>query len=235
MPSAAIIVIGNEILTGKFADENAPWLVGRLRALGCDLGRIVTIPDTLDGIAAEVAACSAAYDWVFTTGGVGPTHDDLTFEGVAWAFGVNTARHPTLAKILEDKLAERCTEAAYKMAEVPVGAELWWDGDFAYPLVVMRNVCVFPGVPMLLKLKFDAVAHRFAGIPISTDRVTTLFSEPEIADTLTAAAARWPTVAIGSYPRFEVRPPVVIITMESRDTAALSECGAHLRESLRSE
>lgn len=229
MPSAAIIVIGNEILTGKFADDNAPWLVARLRALGCDLGRIVTIPDTLHAIANEVAACSPHFDWVFTSGGVGPTHDDLTFEGVAQAFGVATIRHPTLSKILEDKLGERCTPAAYKMAEVPAGVELWWDGDFAYPLVVMRNVCIFPGVPMLLKLKFDAVAHRFAGVPVSTDRVTTLRTEPEIADTLTAAAARWPSVAIGSYPRFDERPAIVIVTMESRDDAALAQCGQYLR------
>lgn len=232
MPSAAIIIIGNEILSGKFADENAPWLIARLRAIGCDLGRVVTISDTVAGIAEEVARCSAAYTWVLTTGGVGPTHDDLTFEGVALAFGASTHRHPILARVLEEKLGSRCNEAAYKMAEVPVGTELWWDGDFVYPLVVMQNVCIFPGVPALLKLKFDAVAHRFAGVPLSTDRLTTPLTEPEIADTLTAAAARWPAVDIGSYPRFDQRPPVVIVTLESRVPDDLSACGSWLRASL---
>jgi molybdenum cofactor synthesis domain-containing protein len=229
MPTAAIVIIGNEILTGKFADENAPFLVERLRSLGCDLGRIVTIPDTLDGIAAEVAAASAAFDWVFTTGGVGPTHDDLTFPAVARAFGVALVRHPALEKILWEKLGERCNEAALRMAEVPAGAELWWDGDFPYPQVVMRNVCIFPGVPSLLRRKFDAVSHRFVGVPVATARLTTELTEPEIAEALAEAAAHWPAVAIGSYPRWDERPAVVIVTMESRDQEALSMCDAWLR------
>jgi molybdenum cofactor synthesis domain-containing protein len=228
MPTAAIVIIGNEILTGKFADENAPFLLTRLRALGCDLGRIVTIPDTLDGIAAEVSAAAARFDWVFTSGGVGPTHDDLTFPGIAQAFGVALQRHAALERILKEKLGDRCNEAALRMAEVPEGAQLWWDGDFPYPQVVMRNVVILPGVPSLLRRKFDAVAHRFAGVPLAVRRITTLRSEPEIADALTDAAGRWPGVAIGSYPRWDERPATVIVTMESRDEAALVACESFL-------
>ncbi|MBM4393002.1 MAG: competence/damage-inducible protein A [Deltaproteobacteria bacterium] len=229
MPTAGIVIIGNEILTGKFADENAPWMVQRLRGLGIDLGRISTIPDTLDDIATEVRVFSSRFDWVYTSGGIGPTHDDLTYLGVATAFGVPLARHPEIAEMLVRKLGERCNEAALRMAEVPEGAELWWDGGFAYPLVVCRNVVIMPGVPALLRHKFDSVAHRFAGVPVHTDRLTTLRAEPEIAEALGEAAARWPGVAIGSYPRFEERPPVVIVTMESRDTDALAACGEFLR------
>ncbi len=230
MPTAAVVIIGNEILSGKFGDENAPWLVSRLRELGCDLGRIVTIPDVLDEIAAEVSHCATRFDWVLTTGGVGPTHDDLTFEGVGRAFGVGVYRHPELSAILVNKLGDNCNDAALRMAEIPEGAALWWDGGFVYPLVVMRNVCIFPGVPALLRLKFDAVAHRFAGTPVTTDRIVTRRSEPEIAAALTEAAQRWPSVAIGSYPRLEERPVVVIVTMESRETGALADCAAFLRQ-----
>ncbi|GDX82718.1 molybdenum cofactor biosynthesis protein [Deltaproteobacteria bacterium] len=229
MPTAGIVIIGNELLTGKFADENTPWLVQRLRTLGCDLQRVAIVIDTVEAIAEEVAMQSSRFDWVFTTGGVGPTHDDVTFEGVAAAFGAGVAHHPVLVSILQRRLGERCNTAALRMALVPEGAELWWDGDVIYPLTVMRNVCIFPGVPSLLKLKFDKVAHRFAGVPVSTARLVTLRTEPEIADALTAAAGRWPAVAIGSYPRLEETPMVVIVTLESRDDAALAECGAFLR------
>jgi molybdenum cofactor synthesis domain-containing protein len=230
MPTAAVIIIGNEILTGKFADENAPFLIRRLRELGCDLLRIVTIPDTEEGIASEVRSASAAHDWVFTTGGVGPTHDDLTFPSIAKAFGVGLARHSALAEILRSKLGTRCNEAALRMADVPEGAELWWDGDFPFPQVVVRNVVVFPGVPSLLRRKFEAICHRFAGVPVVTARIVTLRTEPEIADDLTEAAARWPSIAIGSYPRWDERPPTVIVTMEGRNDEALAACEAFLRE-----
>jgi molybdenum cofactor synthesis domain-containing protein len=228
MPDAAIVIIGNEILTGKFADENAPFLIGRLRAMGVVLRRVVVIPDEVDVIAAEVRGASASADHVFTTGGVGPTHDDVTFEGVAAAFGVGCARHPELAALVERHLGPQAPAAAYRMAEVPEGSELWWDGDVRFPLVVTRNVAIFPGVPSLVRRKFDAVAHRFGGTPVLCRRLRTLATEPVIADTLTAAATRWPSVAIGSYPRFETRPHTVIVTMEGRDAAALEACEAYL-------
>lgn len=228
MPTAGVVIIGNEILSGKFADENTPWLVQRLRALGCDLLRVAVIPDTLADIAAEVAAQSARFDWVFTTGGVGPTHDDLTFAGIAQAFGVPLHHHPDLTAILRAKLGEACNEAALRMAEIPEGSALWWDGGVVYPLVVTRNVCIFPGVPSLLKLKFDKVAHRFAGTPLSVRRLHTHQQESVIADRLTEAAARWPAVAIGSYPRLDEVPMRVIVTLESREESALGACAAFL-------
>ena len=231
MPTAGIAIIGNEILSGKFADENTPWLVQRLRALGCDLQRVAVIVDTVEAIAEEVAAQSSRYDWVFTTGGVGPTHDDVTFEGVATAFGVPVHHHPELVEILHRKMGAGCNEAALQMARVPVGCELWWDGGVTYPLIVMRNVCIFPGVPSLLKLKFDKVAHRFEGIRLATARLVTHRAEQEIAAALTEASNRWPSVAIGSYPRLDETPFVVIVTLESRDITALDDCMAWLMRS----
>ena len=224
MASAAIIIIGNEILTGKFADENGPFLIQRLRQLGCDLGRIVVIPDQPEIIAAEVRACSDRFDHVFTTGGVGPTHDDLTLPSIAMAFDVGLHRHPALEAILRRRLGEACNAAALRMADIPEGSELWWDGEVRFPLIVMRNVAIFPGVPALLRLKFEAVAHRYAGVPVRTERLWTDRTEPDIADVMTEAAGRWPVVAIGSYPRFELDPPKVLVTLESRDEDALVAC-----------
>ena len=224
MATAAIIIIGNEILSGKFTDENGPYLIRRLRELGCDLGRIVVIPDVPETIATEVRTCSDQFAHVFTTGGVGPTHDDMTLPSIAQAFGVGVVRHPMLEKMLRARLGEACNDAALRMIELPEGAELWWDGEVRFPLIVMRNVAIFPGVPALLRLKFEAVAHRFQGVPLRTERLWTEQSEPAIADLLTEAQTRWPQVAIGSYPRFELEPPKVLVTLESRDEEALEAC-----------
>ncbi len=229
MPSAAAIIIGNEILSGKFADENGPYLIRRLRELGVDLVRIVFLPDVIETIAAEVRTASATFDHVFTSGGVGPTHDDLTFPAIAAAFDRPLVRHPVLAKVLEER-GKAPNLAAYRMAEVPAGAELWWDGNVVFPLVVMRNVAIFPGVPALFRMKFEAVAHRFTGVPVACERIVTELGEPDIAEVLTEASERWPTVAIGSYPRFETTPHTVIVTMEGRDSAAIGACEAWLRE-----
>lgn len=224
MPTAAILIIGNEILTGKFVDENSPYLIRRLRELGVDLVRISVLPDVIEVLAPEIRHMSATCDWVFSTGGVGPTHDDVTFAAMAAAFERPILRNPAMERILRERLNDRFTEQALRMADVPDIAELWWDGNVIFPLVVVRNVVVFPGVPSLLQLKFEAVAHRFASIPTQCRRITTEAAEWHIADTMTEAANRWPMVAIGSYPRFETRPHTVIITMESRDRAALDAC-----------
>src|SRR5918993_1176127 len=122
--TAGIILVGNEILSGKIVDANASYLCRELRALGVDVRRISVIPDEVDLIAAEVARFSADYDVVFTSGGVGPTHDDVTIEGVARAAGVRVMRHPALVTLIEAYFKGKVTEAALKMAEIPEGAEL---------------------------------------------------------------------------------------------------------------
>lgn len=228
MATAAVLIIGSEILGGKFADENGPYFIRRLRSLGVDLQRLLTIPDHVDVIVDEVRAASARFDHVFTTGGVGPTHDDVTFPAIARAFGVPLVRHPRLVEILHTKLRDEVNDAALRMAEVPEGAELWWDGDVVWPLVVMHNVAVLPGVPSLVVKKFEAVAHRFAGVPVHARRVITLRTEPQIADTLIDATRRWPQVEIGSYPRLDDTPRRVIVTMEGRDVGAVDACAAWL-------
>ena len=148
---AGIVLVGNEILSGKVIDANAAYLCRELRALGVDVRRIAVIPDDVEEIAREVAAFSRAFDVVFTSGGVGPTHDDVTIEGVARALGVGVVRHPTLVAALERYYRERLGadatlgEPHLKMAEVPEGAELLADGNVRFPTIRMGNVYILPG------------------------------------------------------------------------------------------
>lgn len=226
MPTAAGIIIGNEILTGKFADENGPFLIRRLRELGVDLKRLVTIADDRSVIAREVAYASEHFDHVFTTGGVGPTHDDVTLEAVAMAFDETVVAHPDLMKLLD--AAGLSDFHSQRMATVPQSTELLWDGNVSFPVVSVRNVYVFPGVPKLFRLKFEGLAHRFSGPAILTRRLYTPRRESEIAAVLADAQDSWPDVDIGSYPRFGGEPWKVIVTLESRDATAVEACYDHL-------
>ncbi len=230
MPTAAGIIIGNEILTGKFADENGPFLIRRFRELGVDLLRIVTIADDPAAIAREVAYCSATFDHVFTSGGVGPTHDDLTLSSIALAFDVPAEADPRLVDILA--AAGLTDEHSLRMATVPRGTELLWEAEATFPVFRMRNVFVFPGVPALFRAKFELVAHRFAGEKVHSTRLFTDERETAIAARLDRAQQAHPQVDIGSYPRFGEGPWRVIVTLESRDRDALVRAEAELREVL---
>jgi molybdenum cofactor synthesis domain-containing protein len=231
-PTAAVVVVGDEILSAKVRDENSSWLAMRLRSLGIDLRRIAVVPDVVAAIADEVRFSSASYDLVITTGGVGPTHDDVTLAGVALAFGVPLERHPELAKLLLKSLTGLDDEAL-RMADLPAGAELWWEGAIRFPLVVVKNVLVFPGVPKLLKIKFDGIAHRLEkGVPVATARLVTTAREPDIAFRLRQIQDAHPSVAIGSYPQFEHEPHTVTVTVDSRDRDALASAVAALETAL---
>lgn len=219
MKQAALLIIGDEILSGKFADENAPYLIGRLRSLGCRVRRVVVLSDVIDDIAQETARSSADCDFVFTTGGVGPTHDDITMRSIAAAFELPLVSHPRLERVLREKIKGELTPAALRMAQVPEGSELWWDGGMTFPLIVTRNVHIFPGVPSIMRLKFEAVAERFRGKVLHTARVVTGEYETQIAARLEQAVGRFPSVAIGSYPRYDEGPRHVIVTMEGLDAA----------------
>lgn len=225
-PKVAMLVIGDEILTGKVQDTNSPWVAARCRALGLELCRILVLPDVLDEVAGAVAEWSTRCDHVFTSGGVGPTHDDLTMAAIARGLGRRIVRHPELLEVLEARMGDRFTSAAARMADIPEGADLWWDGELRFPQVVVGNVVVFPGVPALLRLKFDAICHRFGGTPVVSHRLVTTLGESELADELGVIQHRFPRVAIGSYPQFDRRPWTVTITMDTVDPDALAACTA---------
>jgi len=219
MPTAAVVVIGEEILSGKFADDNGPYLIRRLRELGCDLRHIAVIGDTVDAIADEVRRQTAANDHVITTGGVGPTQDDRTFDGIAAAFGVGLEEQPALVALLR-KWNVPASPANLRMARPPAGATLI--PGSSYPVVRVRNVWVFPGVPRLMREKFESVSAHFAGPAVLTHRLYLSQRETEIADDLAVLQTAHPAVAIGSYPRGGEERYRVVLTLESRDADALA-------------
>jgi molybdenum cofactor synthesis domain-containing protein len=217
MPSAGILIIGNEILSGKVVDENSPYFCKELRPLGVDVVRILTIPDEIDVIAREVAAMSAAYDYVFTSGGIGPTHDDLTIEGVAKGLGVGVEHCESIEERLRRATGGKLNESQLKMAQVPAGATLLDAGDLWFPLVVVRNVFIFPGVPEILRRKFASVRERFRGVPFVLRRVYVRVYESEIAASLHELLREFPELLLGSYPRIGEEEFQVMLTLESRD------------------
>jgi molybdenum cofactor synthesis domain-containing protein len=219
--TAGIVVIGDEILTGKFADENAAFLIGELRELGVDLRRISIIPDDLDDIAETVPRLAARFDLVFTSGGVGPTHDDLTIPGIAQGFGAGVMVHPELERRVRAYWGERLAEANLRLAHVPQGAELVFGKDTTWPVVCFRNVYILPGVPALFKRKFVDIRDRFRAAPVVSARIYCLGDEGELAPHLDAVVAAHPGVKIGSYPRFAERDFRVLLTLEGRDGAAV--------------
>ena len=215
--TAGIVLIGNEILSGKIADANAAYLCRELRALGVEVRRISVIPDEVDLIAAEVREQSAAHDVVFTSGGVGPTHDDVTMEGVARAVGTRVIRHPSLVALLERYYKGPLNEARLRLAEVPEGAELVADGSLMFPAVTVRNIYILPGVPEIFRQKFDALRERFRETPFQLISVFVNIGEGTLADHLNALVARHPDLLLGSYPEFSNPEYKVKVTFESKD------------------
>jgi molybdenum cofactor synthesis domain-containing protein len=228
MATAGIILIGDEILSGKVVDENAQYLIRELRALGTALRRITVIPDTLDEIAATVKDFASRFTHVFTSGGVGPTHDDLTMEGVARAFGRGVVRHPELERLMRGFYGERLVERNLRMCDVPEGAWLVGGDHPSWPVIACENVYILPGVPEIFRRKFDSIRERFRVAPFHLRQIYTSAEEGTIAQHLDAVVAAHPTVAIGSYPKLDDADYRVKVTLESKDAAAVEEATAAL-------
>jgi molybdenum cofactor synthesis domain-containing protein len=216
--TAAAVVIGDEILSGKFAEENAAYLIRELRALGVALRRVAYIPDAVEDIAEVVGELARRYDHVFTSGGVGPTHDDVTMEGIARAFGVRVVRDPGLEAMLRKYYGARLEERNLRMAEVPEGAHFVPADHPSWPVTAFRNVYILPGVPMIFRRKLDAIKERFRQATVAhVRRIYCMAEEGAIAGYLDAVVAEFPGLSVGSYPRFEAQDYRVIVTLESRD------------------
>ncbi len=222
VPTAAVLIIGDEILSGKTDDQNARFLIGELRDLGVSLRRILTVPDDLEEVAAAVKELAARFDHVFTSGGVGPTHDDVTIAGIARAFDRQVVRHPELEAKIRAYFGPEVDEARLRMAEVPEGAELIQVPNLRWPVLVCGNVYVLPGVPELFRRKFAAIRERFRVAPFHARAVYTQQDEFDIAHLLRDVADRYPQVSIGSYPNFSAPDYRVKVTLESKDAAALA-------------
>jgi molybdenum cofactor synthesis domain-containing protein len=232
MPTAGILVIGNEILSGKVVDTNSPYLCRELRALGVDVERIITIPDAIDVIAEHVRVMSHAFDFVLTSGGIGPTHDDLTVEGVAAAFGRPLEQNASILERIQRAIGSDPNASQRKMAQIPAGANLLDAGDLWFPLVVVGNVYIFPGIPELLRKKFESARERFRGVPFVLKRVYVRSMESEIAEDLHALLRQFPDLLLGSYPRIQEEAFRVLLTLESRDAGYVQQALDALLERL---
>lgn len=227
-PTAALVIIGNEILTGKLVDQNSPFLLKELFDLGVAVGRMVTIPDEVDTIAHEVRLASEGFDFVLTSGGVGPTHDDVTLMAIARAFDVPLVVHPDLQALLTQHFGDDISPAAQRMALVPEGTRLLKEGAMRFPLLVCRNVYIFPGVPEFLRRKFVAIRDEFRGRPYHLAQIRTTQTEDLLASCLQETVDAFRGVEIGSYPRFEAEGHWVLLTLQSKEPAVLEAARAFL-------
>ena len=226
--TAGILVIGNEILSGKITDANSPHLCQELRTLGVDVRRLVVLPDDVEVIAEHVAAYAAGFDYVLTTGGVGPTHDDVTVEAVARGLARELVIQPDLYALLQENWAERPAAVRDKMASVPAGTQLLMEPSLPVPVLQVGNVYVFPGIPKLFRRLFDDVKERFRESPYHARNVYVKARESAIAHHLDAMTAAFPDLMLGSYPEVDNPAYRIKLTLESKDAAYLARAHDHL-------
>ena len=223
MATAAILTIGNEIVSGDTENTNASWLARRLAPLGVEVRLIAALPDEIDEIARFVREHAPAVDFLLVTGGLGGTPDDLTREALAAAFGVGQEEQPEVAADLRARFT-RDPEYAARWARLPEGSRPLANPRGGAPGFVIENVYVFPGLPAEMEAMFDAVAADFeGGPPIASWRRTYRTRESEIVELLAEATERWPDVLVGSYPRFDATGPEVTVVLKSSDTGALDD------------
>ncbi len=220
--TAGIVIIGDEILSGKVHDDNSFFMAQELWSRGIQLCRISVIPDSIDEIAEEVKHFSEKFDYVFTSGGIGPTHDDITIEAISKAFNVQTIIDDTLKEFLL-KRDEELTPARLKMAEVPEGSELITNDSLGFPLIKFRNIFIFPGIPQLLRKKFIVIENFFNEPQKYLKKVFINESESKIAPVLNGIVRQYENVKIGSYPFVDNRDYSIMITLESLDEKSLNQ------------
>jgi len=231
---AAVLTIGNEIVSGDVVNTNAAWLGQRLESLGVHVVLSASVPDEIDPVVGFVNRERERVDHVIVTGGLGGTPDDLTREALAAAFGVGQAEVPELADELRRRYAKSPDYAA-RWAQLPVGSRPLRNPKGGAPGFMIENVWVLPGLPAEMEAMFDAYADELRGDqPIASWRRLVQSRESDIVHLLASATTRWPSVSIGSYPRFEPTGPEVEIVLKSADAKALAQAVAWLEPALES-
>lgn len=222
--TAAALIIGNEILSGKIADTNTNFLARGLFDLGIHLRRVVVCPDEVPTISKELTELRKSHDLVFTSGGVGPTHDDVTIEAVAASFGLPVVRSEAVEKMIRRYYGDRATEAHFRMANMPRGAEMIRSSEAPWPTVIIENVYVLPGVPEIFELKFTDLRKRLDdGRGFHSQAVYTLSGEGEIASLLERIAELFPGVMVGSYVKWHAEDYRTKITFDGYDRDAVTK------------
>jgi molybdenum cofactor synthesis domain-containing protein len=218
--TAAVLLVGNELLSGKVAEANLVEIARLLRALGIRLERALVLPDELGVLSPEIESASRRYDIVFTSGGVGPTHDDVTVEAVARAFGSEPTLDETFAALIKAAYGDHVTPDHLRMALVPKGAELATSPDGAWPVPVMNNVWMLPGVPEVFREKLATVRAWVRGpAPFVSRAVYTRLEEARLKPMLDLVVLEHAGVEIGSYPRWFEPSYKTKITFDARDEA----------------
>ena|SRR5438552_457867 len=226
-PTAAVLLIGDEILSGRTKDRNLGFIADYLTALGIDLKEARIVPDIEEEIVSALNALRARYTYVFTTGGIGPTHDDITADAVAKAFGVPIDHDPKAVDILLTwfkHIGREPNEARMRMARIPHGATLIENPVSKAPGFQMGNVFVMAGIPKVMQAMMDEAGKRLSGgIPMRSVAITVEGGEGDIAKPLKDIQDRYPAVIIGSYPFEGSRGFAATLVLRSRDDAALAE------------
>ncbi len=233
--TACVVVIGNEILSGRTQDENLAYLARGLNTIGVRLREARVIPDDGATIAATVNAMRTQFDYMFTTGGIGPTHDDITAQSIADAFGVSLVIHPEARRLLETHYRPgELTEARLRMARVPEGAVLLPNPISRAPGVRIGNVFVLPGVPSIMQAIFDELKRNLRGGARLLGRsLSCHLGESAIAADLALLQERYPDVEIGSYPYFRRGDFGVTLVLRGTGRARLEEATAELAALIR--
>ncbi len=229
--TAAILVIGDEILSGRTKDKNIGYIAEYLTNIGIDLREVRVVADVEDDIVAALNALRSRYDHVFTTGGIGPTHDDITADSVAKAFGVPIDVDPRARALLLERIPEdQLNEARLRMARIPEGATLIENPVSKAPGFTIGNVHVMAGVPSIMQAMLDGLAPRLAtGRKMLSRSVSAGLKEGDIAGPLGALQAEFPDVSMGSYPTFDQeRGFTTTLVLRSRDEARLVAAEAAL-------
>ncbi len=229
-PTAAVIVIGNEVLSGKVKDANTPYFIERLRGLGIRLSRVVMIEDGVDIIAEAVRDAAARFDYVFTSGGLGPTHDDLTMAGVARAFDCALVQSAALVEKLDDIRGKRTRDALMRLTWIPAKGELFQTAEMRWPIVHVDNVYIFPGVPGFLRKKFEQLAPTLEARPFVSGVVDCNQSESELVDAIDGTDAAFTDVEIGSYPQYGDVDHKTHLTFDHLEVARVNAAIDHFLE-----
>ena len=235
MKTACILLIGNEILSGRTQDQNAPYLAARLGELGVKVMEMRVIRDDEAIIVEAVNTARATHDYVFTTGGIGPTHDDITTPSIAKAFGVANSLNPTALKLLVDRFGDaKLNDARRRMAHTPEGATLIENSISAAPGFQMANVYVMAGVPEIMRVMFESIAESFAGAaPVASVTVRCDLPEGAIAAELGSLQSRFLDVEIGSYPFYSEAGAGCDLVLRSTDPDRIAQAADQVRELLR--
>ena len=228
--TACLIIIGNEILSGRTRDANLAIIGKKCDALGIRLTEARVIADVEADIVETVNTCRRLFTYVFTTGGIGPTHDDITAAAIAGAFNVEVVRNQEAVDAM-DRYYEprRLTDARLKMADIPEGARLIDNPVSGAPGFQLENVFVLPGVPSIMDAMFDGLTDRLVGgAPVLTDNITTNLLESEIAAGLGVLQEKYPDVGMGSYPYFRKGKLGVNLVLRGTDRARMTAAADEL-------